>query len=136
MPVQKRILISSLIVCTISCGRPECRNNNTILDQFNYDSKEYKTELANQMQNIGKENLRYWYEKAYDKDGKYFVLIYIQGNGLCAAGEIQITDKSKFKAFRPKSGYSGSELKGVVLNTVQDSSGINFVLVSIDRIID
>jgi len=109
---------------------------NPVFEQFPSRSKEYKSELAKQIKNIGLSNLQYWYETAYERDGKYYAIIYIQGSGLCAEGELFIPDRNKFTAFRPMSGYRGAELKGVVIKTEQDSAGIDLVLISVDRIID
>ncbi len=88
------------------------------------------------MQNIGAENLRYWFDRSLQKDGNEFIEIYIQGNELCAKGEILVKDARKRKGLRSKAGYRGAELKGVEIITVQDSTGTNFILEKIDRIID
>lgn len=125
-----------IIVFAYSCDRPECKNANPIFNQFAPDTREYKSELAKQMQTIGAANLRFWFDKKIERGGKEFIEIYIQGDGLCAKGELLVVDKSKLKELRNNGGYRGAELRGVEIKTVLDSTGTNFVLENIDSIID
>ncbi|MDB5230180.1 MAG: hypothetical protein JWN76_985 [Chitinophagaceae bacterium] len=134
--------ISTLILAIVyiafsSCNRSECRNTNLIFDKFSPDTKEYKTELAKQIQNVGAENLSYWHDKYLKKDGAEYIVIYIQGQGLCAKGEIQVTDWSKIIGMRGESsGYRGAKLEGLNFKIIQDSRGTNFLYKDIDRVVD
>lgn len=89
--------------------------------------------MAKQMKAVGLENLSYWFDKSQEESGKEFYELYIQGDGLCA--KIIVQNKSCRKGLG-EGGYHGSELKGVTIKTEQDSTGTNFVLENIDRIID
>lgn len=136
----KVLNLSLLIVIFIfanSCNRRECRNVNPVFDKFTFDTKEYKSELARQIQSIGTENLSYWFDKYLKKGGKEFIVIYIQGGELCAKGEIQVDDWGRISGIRREvSGYSGAELSGLKIKIEQDATGTNFIYDNIDRIID
>jgi len=129
--------VLAIFIFASSCDRPECSNSNLTFDKFTPDTKEYKNELAKQIQSIGTDNLSYWFDKYLIKDGKEFILVNIQGGGLCAKGEIQVKDWGKISGMRREvSGYRGAGLKGLKFEIRQDSSGTNFTYVNIDRIID
>jgi hypothetical protein len=134
--------LSTLILVIIyialnSCDRPQCQNINPIFEKFSPDRKEYKSELAKQIQNVGAKNLSYWHDKHLRKNGGEYILVYIQGQGLCAKGEIQVTDWGKISGMRRESsGYSGAKLEGLKFEIIQDSTGTNFLYKDIDRIID
>lgn len=139
--MKSKVLNLSLLIVIFnfanSCNRPECRNINPVFDKFTFDTKEYKSELAKQIQSIGTENLSYWFDKYYKKAGKEFIVIHIQGGALCAKGEIQVNDWSKISGMRREvSGYSGAELSGLKIEIEQDSIGTNFIYDNIDRILD
>jgi hypothetical protein len=71
------------------------------------------------------------------RDGKEFILIHIQGDELCAKGELQVPDWNKISGLRRDvSGYHGAELKGLKMAIRQDSTGTNFIYQQVDRIID
>lgn len=130
-------LLLVIIVFTSACDRPECKNTNAIFDQFTLDKKEYKSELAKQMQSVGAENLTYWFDKYLKKDDKEFIVIHIQGEGICAKGEILVNDWNKIEGMRREhAGYRGAELEGLKIAMEEGSSGTNFIFKDIDKIID
>jgi hypothetical protein len=93
--------------------------------------------LAKQIKSIQAENLSYWYDKYLKKDGREYIVVYIQGQGLCAKGEIQVTDWSKITGMRKEiSGYGGAKLEGLNFEIIQDSTGTNFLYKDVDRVID
>jgi hypothetical protein len=127
----------ALVVFTSSCDRPECKNTNTTFNKFSPDTKEYKIELARQMQSKETKNLSYWFERYLIKGDKEFIIIRIKGDELCAIGEIQVNDWGKISGMRSQvSGYRGAELKGLKLETKEDSTGTTFIYRDIDRVID
>lgn len=135
--VSNLCLLIIIFIYANSCNRPECRNINPVFDKFTFDTKEYKSELARQIQSIGTENLSYWFDKYLNKGSKEFIVIHIQGAELCAIGEIQVNNWGKISGMRREvSGYRGAELRGLKIQIEQDSTGTNFVYDNIDRIID
>ena len=46
-----------LLICLISCDRPECNNENSIFETNEPNSKIYKDELVNQLNRIDKSKL-------------------------------------------------------------------------------
>lgn len=135
--VSNLFLLIVIFIYTNSCNRPVCRNINPVFDKFTFDRKEYKSELARQIQSIGTENLSYWFDKYIKKGGKEYIVIHIQGRELCARGEIQVDNWGKISGMRREvSGYRGAELRGLKIQIEQDSTGTNFVYDNIDRIID
>ena len=129
--------LSAMLVFESSCGRPGCTNTNTTFEKFMPGTNEYKSELAKQIQSIGSGNLSYWFDNYLMKDGKEFILVDIQGDALCAKGEIQVFDWNKIGGLRnEKNGYRGSELKGLKIDTRQDSSGTSLIFQDIAGIVD
>lgn len=130
-------LLLATLIFSNSCDKPECKNTNPIFDKFMYNTKEYKSELAKQILSIGTRNLTYWFDKYLKKGSEEFILIHIQGEKLCAKGEIKVNDWSKISGMRKEiSGYRGAELKGLKLEIEQDSTGTNLIYKSVDMIID
>lgn len=131
------ILCAGLCLAVGSCNMPECRNTNPIFDNFAPDTQEYKNELAKQIKDIGIENLSYWHDKYVKKDDAEYIVVYIQGQNLCAKGEIQVDDWKKISGLRKDiSGYSGAELEGLDFEIIQNSTETNFLFKDVDRIID
>ncbi len=127
----------AVFIFASSCDRPECKNTNTTFNKFMPDTKEYKIELARQMESIGTENLSYWFDRYLIKGDEEFIVIHIQGDELCAIGEIQVDDWGKISGMRRQTnGYRGAELKGLKFETKKDSTGTNFIYRDIDRVID
>ncbi len=126
-------LLLLIFVSLNSCDRPQCKNTNPIFDQYNPATKEYKAELAKQIKIAGLQNLRYWFDKSLKENEKELYELYLQGESLCA--KIIVENKSNRKHLG-NGGYSGAELKGVKINIAQDSTGTNFILENIDKIID
>jgi hypothetical protein len=131
------ILSTALLSSAISCDKPECKNTNPVFSNFTPDTKEYKNELANQIKNIGAENLSYWHSGYVKKDTAEYILVFMQGKDLCAVGELQVRDWQKISGMRRDvSGYRGSELKGLKFDIRQDSAGTNIVFKDVVSIID
>ncbi len=130
-------LFASVYISINSCDRYECLNSNPTFDKFSPDADEYKSELAKQIKKLGAENLTYWHERYVKKDGRESIVVHIQGRGLCAEGEIVVTNWDKLSGMRREiSGYRGARLKGLKFEIIQDSAITNFFYKDIDRIID
>ncbi len=90
------------------------------------------------MQKIGINKLRYWYDKPVTVDGKQLVEVYVQGQGLCAKGQLLIADTSKQSRLvrYDGEGYHGAELKQVEITISKDSESTNFILENVGEIVD
>lgn len=132
------VLIFSFIALLLpSCNMRECRTNNPVFANFSPDSREYRNELAKQIQDIGPGNLSYWHDHYLKRDGDEYIVVQIQGDGLCAKGEIQVNDWTKMGGLRKEpSGYSGAELVGLDFEIVPNPSGDKFLFKNVNRIID
>jgi hypothetical protein len=130
-----------VIMILVSCDRPECKNTNPVFEKFKPESQEYRKELARQIQIIGAGNLRYWVSSLIKKDGEDFLELYIQGDGLCAK-LFGRNNSSRFKwvnkdrDYRGGYGWRGAKLIGVEIKTQEDSTGTDFIIENIERIID
>lgn len=130
-------LLLATLIFSNSCDKPGCKNTNPIFDKFMFTTKEYKSELAKQIESIGTRNLSFWFNKYLKKSGEEFILINIQGEKLCAKSEIKVNDWSKISGMRKEiNGYRGAELKGLKLEIEQDSTGTNLIYKNVDTIID
>ena len=132
------IAISALCTFLLSCDRPKCTNQNPTFDSFSMDSKEYKNELAKEIQRIGITNLSYWLKSYLEKDDKEYIIVNIQNKDLCAKGMIEVKDWSKIEGIRKSKGisYRGAELEGFVFEINESNGSNNFVYQTLDKIID
>ena len=127
-----------LLIFSASCDRPECKNTNPVFDNNSPDSKVYKSELANQLDQIDKEKLKFWFY-AFKESGEGDELWFnVQGDGLCAVIPLKVTDWNKLELLRSKKGVSfrGAKFKNLKFGVVRNDSEISFVLKSFDKIID
>lgn len=136
----QRLVIVILVLgslTAISCNQPACKSN-TILEQFAFDSNEYKNELAKQIDSIGQDKLSYSLENYCKKGEEQYIVVVIKGAGLCAKGALLVNDWSKLAGIRKNSGlgYSGAELRGLTLQISQNTEGKQFIFTGLDKIID
>ncbi len=136
--LRKQLVSILFILVLFSCSRPDCKNTNEIFERSAPDKEEYKKELASEMQRIGVNNLRYWIDKPVNVGGKQLIEVYIQGQGLCAKGQLFIEDSAKLpgRGNYGAGGYRGAEMKEVDIEINKDSAGTNFILQQVGRIID
>jgi hypothetical protein len=121
-----------------ACKTTHCTNSNPVFDKFTYETEAYKRELAKQMKQAGPGTLGYTFDEFVEKNGNEFIVVNIQGDGICARGEILVKDWGKLQAIRDANGggYRGAALEGLKIETVQDSAQTQFVYSSIERIVD
>lgn len=131
-------LFSGLIMLITSCNRPLCNNANSVFDTFSPEAKEYKQALASQLQSPGNKVVSYWFDKYEVKDNKDYIMVYVQGEDLCAKGLILVKDWKKLEGIRRTQGrgYEGAELKGLQLDITTDSAGTELILKDVTSIID
>jgi hypothetical protein len=137
-----KTFISLLALCGIvhiySCNMPACKNTDPVFDQFSPGSREYNTELAQQMRKQGAGGLRYWFDRYTERHGKQYITVVIQGDSLCARGEILVLNKAGLEHMIEMKGksYSGAELRGLRIRVEQDSGKPVFVYHGLEKIID
>ena len=87
-----------LIIFLYSCDRNACKSDNPIFVENDVRSKVYQNEVADQIEMIGIENLRFWLGNYFEnKDQPYFIL-YVQNDDLCAKAVVSInTENPKLK---------------------------------------
>ncbi|MCH7535075.1 MAG: hypothetical protein IH948_04925 [Bacteroidetes bacterium] len=121
-----------------SCDRPACQNKNPIFDSYGIESFEYKDELIKEMNRIGNDKLRFWLSSYYEKDGKEYIVVHVQGADLCAKGEIQVINWQKIEGIRAAKGksYFGAELNRLTFAVLKTDKSIDFIYTDIDRIFD
>jgi hypothetical protein len=129
--------IAILILATVSCDRPECQNTNPIFDRFTPAQEEYKLELVKQVK--GRESkLRYWLDRYEEKNNREYLMVFIQGDSLCAKAEILIENWEGIEGIRrvKGKGYSGAELAGFKYDVHFQSERTTFSYRGVDRIVD
>ncbi len=81
-----------LLVILVSCNhKPDCSNSNELFIKYSPKDTEYKDELVIQLENIDKNKLRYWVKEYAERGNEEFIYFDIQGDGLCAIIEINMT---------------------------------------------
>ena len=68
-----------MLILMFSCDRPTCESLNPIFDSYEPDDREYKEELALQLQKLQGKELSYWFDKYESRNKKDYILVYIQG---------------------------------------------------------
>lgn len=130
------ILFASLII--VSCNRPSCENKNPIFNKYDIHAVEYKTELINQIEKNGQENLTYWLNSYVEENGQEYIIVDIQNDSLCAKGVLKVNDWNNIEEIKRTKGksYMGAELKGLVFSVEKDSNKIELVYKSLTQIVD
>lgn len=135
--LKKVLFLIGLLSTMYSCDRPNCENQNPIFDKYEMNSKEYKLELWKQINTIGQNDLRYWFDKYVEEGKKDFMVVYIQNDDLCAKGKILVRNWEEFRGLRTtKKGYGGAELKGLRFELEETTDHVEFVFQDMDWIKD
>lgn len=121
---------------------PHCKNTNPVFDKYPIASKEYKAELVRQLNRQAPGKTRFWIDNYIEENGRKYMGMFVQGEGLCAKGILDITD-STAGGFRIKhykdikgGGFSGAELDGLNYRIDSSTGNYNFVLTDVAHIID
>jgi hypothetical protein len=118
-----------------ACDRPECQNSNPAFKQYRPETRQYKLELAREIRRVGADDLRYWYNQTVVRGGKEYMLLNVQGDGVCASGEVRVTDWTGIQGLRAGTGYRGAELDGLRL-AISESSEDVLEYKGLERILD
>lgn len=139
-PAFTKILALCLWISITSCDRPKCQTTNPVFQSMDISSSSYKKELANEIQKIGMNNLRYWLADYFENNQEHYFVFYVQNKSLCAQAVIKADkDNPKLKQLIKKKGKGrfNAEFENMKFKINTDESGnTEFVYISHDRIID
>lgn len=141
-PLIILVILAVLITWLVSfCNRPDCINNNPVFDKFDPETIEYRNELKNQIEKIGKDKLNFWIFNLKRIDGVDYLKLYVQSDQLCAilfAKNLSGKAISKFpdRNLESSLGYHGARLVNVELNIDTTLKQTNFVIEKIGSILD
>ena len=135
--MNKKIAIFSLCVTVLSSrGGSACKTTNQVSDTFPSNSLAYKKELVSQLSGKDLNQLSYWFDKYVEIDGKEFMRIKIQGEGICAEGFLLIKewDKKIEDTKRVKGeSYKGAQLTRLRFRTENQT---DLIYRHLDKIVD
>ncbi len=136
MKFKINLILALIASILISCERPDCINTNPVFAKYKPESKEYKTELLNQLNKIDKSKLSFWFKEFKTDDET--LIFNVQAEGLCAQIQFKVEQWDKLTELRTKKGisFSGAEFKNIKFNTSQDSNNVVFILTDFEKIID
>ena len=135
----KLIILISSFVFFVSCNRQECKNKNPVFNTFTPEQKQYKDELVKQLKLVDMSKLTYWFENYKEKNSVKYLLVYIQGEGICAQGLITVRQAdAKLEGIIRSKGleYRGAALKGLTFDMYQDSAMTELLYRGLDAVID
>ena len=142
MKLNKLALPVVCLTLLYGCDRPKCTNTNPVFDRFSPETKAYKAELVKQLNNSNETKTSYWIEQYVEAEGRIFMSIYVQGEGLCAKTRLDITDTanggSQIRGYKKikGGGFSGAELSGLTYSIDSSTGDYNFILTDVAHIID
>ena len=135
--------VIGLLVLDSCRNKPEpCKITNKIFNSFSPDSKEYKDELAKQLETVDKSKLTFWIDSYWQKVRKdvpvqEYMQVHINGKDLCADMVLTIKDSKKgIEEVLEKKlmGYSNAELEDLKYEVVRDSSGTQFIFKEVSAV--
>lgn len=127
-----------LLLFLPSCSHNDCKKN-AVFNKFSPETKEYKAELVKQLKLTDKKKITYRFLALFERDSLQFILVSIEGGGLCAIAPLKIEkwdsviegiQKSKGK------GYLNAEFKNLEFKISEDSLENEFIYQSVGAIID
>ncbi|HEX8462598.1 MAG TPA: hypothetical protein VF623_14255 [Segetibacter sp.] len=133
---MKITLISSIVVSTGCCNVKE-ETSNSVFQEFSPTSKEYKNKLAVQLKANAK-GLYYTFNKLVSINGKEYLDIEVKGDEFKATGLVLVNNWNKLEGIKRTKGqgYSGAQLRGLILDVQESPSGANLLYNDLEEIID
>jgi hypothetical protein len=127
--MKHRAIFICLAFMLAACGKHKCANTNPVFAQYSPNDNEYKAELIRQLKQRDAATIHYYIDKYTERNGKPFMFILIEGDGLCAKGIIDIKNENKLKEFKNVKGlsYSGAEITGFQYFIDSANWGYNFI---------
>lgn len=134
-----RILLPIIAMfLALACDRPDCTNTNPVFDQNTPESKEYKDELINELKRADESEITYWLKSYEEKYGREYLIFNVQGDGICAVMEINLTKWDGLEDLREKKGvsYRGAQFTGLEYEVRRTDYETQFIFSGYERIID
>lgn len=84
------------------------------------------------------DKLSYWLDAYVREHGNEYILVDVRHDSLCATAMIRVKDWDKIEGVKRTKGvsYKGAELRGLTFSVINDSSGVEFIYRTLDRIVD
>lgn len=129
-------IVIPVLLCA-SC-KPECRNDNPVLNKYKPSDREYINELAKLVQQADKSNIDGWINSYEQVNNREYMFIDLVGKGICGIAMMDITGNKSLENFRQVKGtsYNGAFLDGLQFDILHTDSGSVFVFKDVDNIID
>ena len=126
-----------LVLLISTCNKPSCKNSNPVFENYAPGTKAYNNELATQLRDADTK-AKFWIEGYETNQGKEYMTVEVQAQGMCAKMCLDITGNTRLEQFRKVKGmsYSGAELSGLYYHIVQNDSSYSFVFDDVDWIVD
>ena len=137
--MKRVLLISVLLIAFSACDKAECESQNPIFIENNPTSIAYKEELVKEISRFKESELRYWLKKYVKEGDQEYLLVYVQGEDLCAVSQIEVNEwTGRLKHIQEKKGvsYRGAEFRGFKYNIEEYPDSIAFVFKELSSIID
>ena len=134
-PYFKITTVLTLAIAIASCSG---KRDNQVFQKSDPASKEYKTELARQLQSADAAGYTYLFNKYVVIDGKEYLDIAVKGDGINATGLVLVNNWGKMAGIKATKGmgYSGAELKDLKLDVIGNNPYACLQLKSVGQIID
>jgi hypothetical protein len=134
------VLVAGLLLLC-ACDRPECQNTNPVFDQHSIDSQAYLQELVKEIAKRDPDDLTYWMYNWEVRDYAQYMIVNVQGDGLCAQAFLTLPpDKPAYKG--PKKDHSsaggarGAQIIGLEYQVLQTNAGTVLLFQKYDDMID
>ena len=121
-----------------SCTKSIYNNTNSIFDNYEPSSKEYKEELIKQLSIIDKSKLTYWFKEYIENEKEEQLLFYVKSDELCAILVLNVEQWNKLEHLRKVKGvsYRGCQFLNLQFEIEYDSLHTKFIYKDFTRIID
>lgn len=131
------VLLTVWILTVLSCGKPDCVNENQIFNEYEPKQIEYKNEIIKLMESDYDE-MEFWFEKYIKRSKGEFIEIQISTDRFCANALVRVTDWTKMEEIQKTQGhgYAGAELRGLKFTLEGESTDTYFLYNDIEKIID
>lgn len=128
------VAAAALLITLTSCNQTGCQNTNPVFEQHAPDSKEYRLELAKELNANKDANTTYTFNGYIENNDKTYLIVGIAGDSICAEGYMHVTDwTGRIEEIKRTKGmgYNGAELNGLEYSINEDGTLIYKKLESI-----
>lgn len=127
-----------MLAVLVSCDKPNCTSNNPIFNNYPPENQIYKNELLRSINNVDKNELRFWFKEIKNLKDRKELLFFVQNENICAIMSMEFQQIKKLENLIQKNGKSfhGAEFTNLKFEAIQENNNIKFVLIDFDEIID